>query len=110
VTRSKYGNTPVTIDGMRFRSKREAARFQELRLLERAGEIAGLAREVPFILAPRAQINGRWRPALTYIADSVYSTKDGRMVVEDCKGVRTEGYRIKRHLMKSVHGIDILET
>ncbi len=79
-------------------------------MLERAGHIAGLTREVPFELAPAVVIQGRKRPAMRYFADFVYSTADGKIVVEDAKGVRTEGYRIKRHFMKHIHNIDILET
>jgi hypothetical protein len=109
--RSKYGNKPCVIDGEKYRSVREANRHQNLLLFERAGLIAGLRREVPFVLADRVQFSGRWKPALRYVADFVYtSTTSGLVVVEDCKGVRTYVYRIKRHLMLAVHGITILET
>ena len=107
--RSKYGNKKCEIGGEKYRSKREANRHQALLLLERAGLLENLRREVPFVLAPAVRINGRGRPALRYFADFVY-VQGGVEIVEDAKGVRTEGYRIKRHLMLSVHGISILET
>lgn len=106
----KYGNKPCEVGGEKYRSQREMRRHADLQLLERAGRIAGLVREVPFVLAPAVVIQGRKRPALRYVADFVYSTAEGAQVVEDAKGVRTEAYRVKRHLMKAVHGIEILET
>ena len=109
---SKYRATPTQIDGENYRSKREAGRHQALLLLQRAGHIAGLVREVPFVLAPKVKIEGetRARPALRYVADFVYTTADGRMVIEDAKGFRTPVYRVKKHLMKTVHNVDVVEV
>lgn len=106
---TKYRNKPQERDGEKYRSIKEMNRHAELLLLERAGKITNLYREVVFVLAPEVVIGGRKRPPLRYLADFTY-VQDGRPIVEDCKGVRTEGYRIKRHLMKSVRGLDILET
>lgn len=103
---AKYGNTKVAIDGMPFDSKREAARWQELRLLERAGEISDLRRQVRYELVPK--LPGE-RP-VDYIADFVYRDKNGNEVVEDAKGVRTQAYVIKRKLMLWRHGIRIREV
>jgi hypothetical protein len=111
--RLKYGNKPTVIGAEKFRSKREAARWQALLWLATAGRVAGLSREVPFVLAPGVKIEGekRARPALRYVADFVYSdVATGRIVVEDCKGASTDVYRLKKHLMKTVHGVDVLET
>lgn len=102
---SKYGNKPT--DG--YASKREANRAQEIKLLERAGLISELREQVVFELAPSVVVQGRKRPPLRYIADFVY-IEDGMQVVEDAKGFRPDSYRIKRHLMMSVHGIEIKET
>ena len=107
---SKYRNTRCTVDGQTYRSQREATRHRSLLLMQRSGLIAELQREVPFVLAPAVRFTDRRAtPALRYFADFVY-TQDGQRVVEDCKGLRTEGYRIKRHLMLALHGIEILET
>lgn len=103
---AKYGNTKVNVDGMPFDSKREAARWRELRLLERAGEISDLRRQVRYELVPK--LPGE-RP-VDYIADFVYRDKDGNDVVEDVKGVRTPVYVIKRKLMLWRHGIRIREV
>ncbi len=114
---NKYRNKPCTVGNQKYRSQKERDRHQELTLLQAAGHIDALRREEPFELAPGVVIQGRRRPPLRYIADFVYMQRDPaekltgwRKVVEDCKGVRTEGYRIKRHLLKAVHGIEILET
>lgn len=90
---------------MLFDSGREAERYFELRILERAGKISDLRRQVPYLLIP-AQKGER---KCEYIADFVYR-ENGEEIVEDCKGYRTEVYRLKRKLMLYVHGIKIRET
>ena len=106
---NKYRNQPVQIGAEKYRSQREAKRHQDLLLLERCGEIQRLQREVPFVLAVGVVLDGRRKPPLRYVADFVYVHK-GVQVVEDAKGVRTPLYRAKRHLMASVHGIEVREV
>ncbi len=107
----KYRNKPCTLGGEKYRSQREMRRHQDLLLMQKAGQISGLVREVVFVLADAVTIGGRLRPPLRYIADFMYTQlPEAKIIVEDAKGVRTEGYRIKRHLMKAVRGIEILET
>lgn len=107
---AKYGNVKVEHDGIKFDSKREAKRYRELVAMQARGEIAELERQVVFVLAAAVVIGGRKRPALRYVADFVYERAgDERQTIEDVKGRITEGYRIKRHLMKAVHGLDIVE-
>lgn len=101
---SKYGNRKVVVDGQTFDSVREHKRWCVLKLMERAGEISALARQVPFPL----QVNGV--SVGKYIADATYIDKAGVLVVEDAKGFRTDTYKLKRRLMKAIHNIDILET
>lgn len=108
---SKYGNRKTTVDGIKFDSKREAVRWQELKLLQRAGEIVNLHRQVKFGLIPPQRVNGKLvEKGITYVADFTYFEKDGTFVVEDSKGYRTEIYRIKKKLMLYVHGIQIKEV
>lgn len=123
---SKYGSRKVTIDGITFDSKKEAARYQELKLLERAGEISNLRRQVKYVLIPAQYEHphsltkaGRGKcleRECSYVADFVYNVPllDGQNpwipVVEDTKGFRTEAYKIKRKLMLSIHGIRIKEV
>lgn len=111
--RPKYGNRKTEVDGMLFDSLAEAARWRQLVLLQQAGKIAGLRRQVAFQLVPSVRFFGSKRatPALRYVADFAYvDVASGREVVEDKKGVITAAYRIKKHLMKHFYGIDILET
>lgn len=104
---NKYKNIPITIDGIRFDSKKEGIRYYELRMLEKAGKIANLEMQVPFELIP-AQKNtlGKTVRPLKYIADFVY-IENGKKIVEDVKGVKTREFEIKRKLMLHIHGIDI---
>ena len=103
---SKYGNTKIRVDGRLFDSKAEAARWQELQLLERAGEITELERQVEYELIPKQ----KGERAVKYIADFRYKGHEGKVVVEDTKGVRTPVYILKRKLMLRVHGIRIREV
>lgn len=105
----KYGNRKIEIDGMLFDSRREGLRWRDLMHLQRAGHISGLTRQVPFKLAPGCRLYGekRARPAVRYYADFVYSSPTDGIVVEDVKGIDTPISRLKRHLMKTVHGIDV---
>lgn len=99
--RSKYGAKKTVLDGIRFDSKAEARRWSELLLLQSAGKISDLVRQVPFELAPKIKYTGAARatPALRMVVDFVYIDETGETIYEDCKGVVTEGARIKRHLM-----------
>lgn len=108
--KSKYSS--VKTNG--YDSKKEARRASDLKLLERAGEISDLQEQVPFVLAPAYYVKGIKKDVcvlreMKYIADFVYTDK-GKTVVEDCKGFKTKEYKKKKRLMKSILGIDILET
>lgn len=106
----KYYNQKVTVDGITFDSKKEYRRYRELCLMERAGEIDNLERQVKFELIPQQKENGKVvERACSYIADFVYN-ENGKQVVEDTKGIRTEAYKIKRKLMRLVYGITIQEV
>lgn len=98
---SKYGNTKVN----GYDSKREAKRAQELKLLEKAGEITELREKVRFELIPK-QSGER---ACHYECDFQYK-ENGITVVEDVKGYRNPIFRIKRKLMLHVHAIRVRET
>ena len=107
---NKYRNKKVCYNGNVFDSKKEAQRYSELFLLERAGVITDLRLQVPFELIPAQRINGKVveRPC-KYIADFVYE-ENGKRVVEDTKGMKTKDYIIKRKLMLFIHGIQIKEV
>lgn len=117
----KYRNKKVTYDGMTFDSIKEWKRYCELRLLEQAGAITGLRRQVKYILIPaqREQDTVGKRGGIkkgkliehevAYYADFVYEDENGNTIVEDTKGIRTEVYKIKRKLMLLHYGIRIQE-
>ena len=112
VSSSKYHNRKINVDGMTFDSKKEFQRYQELKMLEKAGLINDLKRQVPFQLIPSQAENGRVvERAVKYIADFTYY-ENGELVVEDVKApaTRTDVYKIKRKLMLYVHGVHIREV
>lgn len=105
---NKYGakkiKDPAT--GFVFDSKKEFIRWCELRIMERAGKISELRRQVKFELIPKQD----GERACDYIADFVYRDSDGKTVVEDCKGMRTDVYKIKRKLFQWRYDMKIKET
>ena len=102
---NKYHNIKTTTsDGITHDSRKEANRWCELKLLERAGKIKHLQRQVKYHLIPKQD----GEREVCYIADFVYN-EDGKLVVEDTKGKRTADYIIKRKLMLWIHGIRIKE-
>lgn len=121
-TGKKYGNKKIYEDGEVFDSKKEYRRWKELILLVKAGEISKLQRQVKYTLIPSQREpdirgpRGGIRPGkliereVSYIADFVYTDNAGQTVVEDCKGMRTKEYIIKRKLMLHEYGIRIKET
>jgi hypothetical protein len=108
---SKYHSKKITRDGITFDSKKEYERFRELKLLEQAGKIVDLKRQVEFVLLP-SQRDPKTKKVIErpckYIADFAYY-RQGEYIVEDTKGFRTADYIIKRKLMLWVHGIRIKE-
>lgn len=100
----------MTVNGITFDSRKEAKRYEELVLLERAGKVSNLETQVKFELIPSQRIDGKVvERAVTYKADFVY-LENGKKVVEDTKGFKTPEYIIKRKLMLYVHGIQVKET
>ena len=125
---NKYHNKKITAGGITFDSKREYNRFRELLLLEKAGEISNLRRQVKFVLIPaqyektperytKGERKGELKKGkllereCAYLADFVYiNNADNKKIVEDTKGVKTKDYIIKRKLMLARYGIRIKEV
>ena len=113
--KAKYGNRKVELDGETFDSMKEANRWAELKLMERAGEIHELQRQVPYVLIPtQRDENGRViEREVKYIADFTYRVLDNgrlKLIVEDTKGMKTREYVIKRKLMLYRYGLRIREV
>ena len=120
---NKYGNRKITFDGQTFDSKKEMRHYTELLLLEKAGKITNLQRQVKFQLIPAQREpdiigpKGGHKPGkliereVSYVADFVYTDlQTGQTVVVDTKGFRTKEYTIKRKMMLYFHGIRIKEV
>lgn len=116
----KYQNKKTVVDGKVFDSRKEAARYKELKILESVGEISDLVCQQKFVLIPAQReqdvigVRGGVKKGkllekeVSYIADFVY-LRDGQTVVEDTKGFRTKDYIIKRKMMLYFYGIKIEE-
>ncbi len=108
--RSKYHSRKITVDGIEFDSLKEFNRWCELSLLEKAGGIQNLQRQIKFELLPAQRIDGKViERAVSYIADFTYYQND-QLIVEDTKGFKTKDYILKRKLMLYIHGIRIKEV
>ena len=121
---NKYYNKKCEINGIVFDSRKEARRYQELLLLQRAGVIKNLQRQVKYVLIPAQYESyeryGKNGQELTpgkklierecaYVADFVYE-EDGKTVIEDTKGMKTKDYILKRKMTLFFHGIRIREV
>lgn len=100
---TKYGAIPTEVDGIRFASRGEAARYKELCLLERGGAITNLR------LQPRYPLVVNGVKIGTYVGDFLYD-EGGTEVLEDHKGMLTPMYRMKKKLVKALYGIEIREN
>lgn len=102
----KYRNRKTTIDGVTFDSAKEARRWQDLQLWEKAGILTDLSRQVPFAIVINDML------ICQYVADAVYK-RDGVRVVEDTKSEITRRlpvYKLKKKLLKAVLNIEIQEV
>lgn len=111
MARSKYHAVPTVIDNIRFASKAEARRYQELLLLAKAGEIEHLELQPKFTLTVAGVVVGH------YIADFRYHlvlVKSGQrittQVVEDVKGIKTPLYRLKKKIVEALYPVTITEV
>lgn len=97
---SKYYNRKTTIDGITFDSRKEAFRYQELKFLEKAGEIKNLTLQPKFLLQDGFRHNGKTYRKIEYIADFSYRrTEDDVLVIEDVKGVKTDVFKLKEKML-----------
>ena len=122
---AKYKNKKILVNGIQFDSKKEARRHIVLLDMQERGLISNLQTQVKFVLIPSQyetyERYGKKGKQLkdgkklverecAYIADFVYTDKEGKTVVEDTKGFKTKDYTIKRKLLLYTHGIRIKEV
>lgn len=107
---NKYGNIKTEVDGIKFDSKKEANRYQELKVLKSIGKIENLKLQPRYELQPKYRINGRNIRNLEYKADFEYiDKKTGEIITEDVKGMKTPVYKIKKKLFEYKYNREIKE-
>jgi len=104
MSQAKYRNQKTTLDGIQFDSRTEAARYQELLFLVRAGVITHLELQPRYNLVVNGQKLGFYKADFRY-----YDTATGETIVEDVKGVKTAVYSLKKKLVRALYGIEIVE-
>jgi len=134
-TKSKYRNKFTEYDGKLFHSKREARRYADLKVMEKAGLIRNLElqKRYFFVLGGLSASDRNYQKPLkytlyvnsrnkltkgrnvAYIADFVYerlhpNKTHYEVVVEDCKGFKNDMYKLKKALMKWFYDIDVYES
>ena len=99
----KYNAKKTVVDNITFDSAKEAKRYSELKLLEKAGEIIDLKLQPKFpLMVARKKIGEYW-------ADFQYKTMYGDVIIEDTKGYRTDIYKLKKKIVEAIYGITITE-
>ncbi len=107
--RGKYNAKRTEAHGIMFDSKAEADRYCELRLLERSGEITNLELQPRFDLIVNGENCGFYKGDFVYFSRPS-NGKRGEHVVEDCKGVRTAVYKLKKRLVAALYHVQIVEV
>lgn len=108
---SKYHNIKDSRGEIKFDSKHEAERFDELMLLLKAGQIRDLKLQHNItIVEGFTSIDGERIHPMVYKADFTYYDSNGKWIVEDAKGKRTRTYLDKKKLLKERKNIDIQEV
>ena len=120
--KNKYNARKVTFDGITFDSKKEGLYYLRLKDMMQRGEITGLRLQVPYELLPAIYrdevvhlktkdkvVQKLVQRAVTYVADFVYTDKEGKEHVVDTKGLRLADYILKKKMMLALKGIEITE-
>ena len=103
---SKYNAVRTVVDNITFDSKKEAARYVELKILESAGQIVSLELQPVFqLLVKSGRSVGKYRADFKY-----YDCQKRDWVIEDVKGMKTAVYRLKKRIVEEVYGIKIIEV
>lgn len=95
----KFKAKPTTIDSISFASKKEAARYTQLKLLQTSGKVLFFLMQVPFHLTG----------GVKYVCDFVVFWQDGEVTIEDVKGVKTDLYKLKKKQVEELYPIKITE-
>lgn len=96
----KFKARRTNVDGIKFSSKKEANRYNILKLLQKSGDILFFLRQVPFHLPG----------GVKYICDFLIFWANGDVTIEDVKGFKTESYKAKKKMVEALYPIEILEV
>ena len=101
---NKYRNRKIIVDGIEFDSKLEAKKYRELKLLEKAGLIKNIRRQVKFELQPKYKKNNKSIRSINYVADfTYYDVKKGKLIIVDTKGFKTDVYKLKKKMFEYIY-------
>ncbi len=117
VKQNKYKNKKTEYRGIKFDSIKEKNRYLILKDMERLGQIEELQLQVKYELQPSYKIGNKKIRSINYIADFVYykiykrgGTEIREQIIEDCKGYKTQIYKIKKKMFEYKYGMEIKET
>ena len=96
----KFHAKPVESEGIKFSSKKEAAYYQKLKELQKSGEVLFFLRQIPFYLSDNKS---------KYVCDFLVFSTNGEVEFIDCKGFKTETYKLKKRLVEAQYPITIEE-
>jgi hypothetical protein len=99
--KNKFGNKHTIVDGYEFDSKAEAARYGQLKMSEKAGEVSSIRRQVTYPLMINTYSVGTWT------ADFVYLLASGKEIIEDVKGIRLPVFNLKARIFYALYGTQI---
>ena len=101
----KYNAKKIVVDGIKFDSKKEAARYEVLKGLELVGKIDRLELQPRFVLMDGFRYEGKAIRKIEYVADFLYrDLSTCELIVEDVKGVKTDVYKLKKKLFLKHYG------
>ena len=100
ILRHKFRAKPQELDGIKFASKKEAKRYQQLKMLQNSGEILFFLRQVPFHL----------QAGVKYVCDYLIFWTNGEVTIEDVKGIKTDMYILKKKMVEATYPITITEV
>lgn len=95
--RHKFNAKPTVNDGIRFDSKKEAKRYEQLKLLQHDGEVLFFLRQCPFHLPG----------GVRYVVDFAVFWSDGHVSFEDVKGMQTPMFKAKKKQVEDLYPIEI---
>jgi hypothetical protein len=96
----KFKAKPTETDGIKFSSKKEAKRYNNLKMLKNIGEVLFFLRQVPFHLPG----------GVKYVCDFLIFWTNGEVTIEDVKGFKTESYKAKKKMVETLYPVEILEV